>query len=835
MINGDIVKILTDDISVFNKFDTYNVMIFLYVPEQKEGIINCIYDGIRYNSINNLKLLIEQDIDFCISSNKKFTINAVNSCQILFIYDTDDKKCYRFDTFRKKRMMATFAIVDFNTSKLTNALIKSILNNIKNFEYNIIIFDNSDKQKFILDKSISNKCHDIIIYDNSRGNIIKFDPLIEKYVTDKEIGRANNYGSFKHTVTIDYMLTKIPEVYDNVILCDSDIIIKKDIDFIDESVVSAGSIIPINYRNLDRLCPFLQYINKKMMSERKLRYFDPSWAYGCSTVFPYTDTGYSMLKDIRSKNLPFKNINIFDYCDHLGSASFVDSRRNRIDGFIRSHKEYIEESVCFFTSVDEKYMKFVLPYIYFANKFNCGSSFEIVVVCSDDKFEDLQRKAQKLSELIKCDILIRKPKTNCITASKIRFIEEPEIRCKYTYCGDIDILILENISHFHISQMELYGTIFDNVVRYNGNGRLSGLHFVKTTEYYHCTKKARCVDYQKYSDEAVLKLICEKSGLKFRPKTIGFTNFNVNRPDHGFHISQNRKPFWLESPMSIDIKLYHYKTLYRILKNREYIAVSKMFDDEFNNILTTAVEFIKTNKFNGHNPDDIAFPKSQKKYVIYTCQTGNYEKQITETITDTINFDYFYFTDNPNINVDKAWKIIDINSISWIFPEKIKNDNVRKARYIKTHPHLFFENYQRSIWIDANMQFIVSPLQFIKSIDKTCLFTTIKHPTRTCIYDEAVAVLKLGKDDKTIVDAEIDSLNHDMFPHNHGLVESGVIVRNHKNGLVISVMEQWWEMIEGYSRRDQLSFDYIRWKNQFPINLITHKQRCEVIKRINHK
>jgi hypothetical protein len=88
------------------------------------------------------------------------------------------------------------------------------------------------------------------------------------------------------------------------------------------------------------------------------------------------------------------------------------------------------------------------------------------------------------------------------------------------------------------------------------------------------------------------------------------------------------------------------------------------------------------------------FPKTGKKYVIYTCQTGNYEKQINEIVTDTVNFDYFYFTDNPNIQIDKAWNIIDINKISWMFPERIKDDNVRKARFIKTHPHLFFDNYK---------------------------------------------------------------------------------------------------------------------------------------------
>lgn len=61
----------------------------------------------------------------------------------------------------------------------------------------------------------------------------------------------------------------------------------------------------------------------------------------------------------------------------------------------------------------------------------------------------------------------------------------------YVYIGDIDILFLEedlSIPDFHIRQMKQLGLPFSNKVRVDKNGiitkRLTGLHFLKTKEYF---------------------------------------------------------------------------------------------------------------------------------------------------------------------------------------------------------------------------------------------------------------------------------------------------------------------------------------------------------------
>ena len=53
------------------------------------------------------------------------------------------------------------------------------------------------------------------------------------------------------------------------------------------------------------------------------------------------------------------------------------------------------------------------------------------------------------------------------------------------------------------------------------------------------------------------------------------------------------------------------------------------------------------------------------------------------------------------------------------------------------------------------------------------------------------------------------------YPKNNGLTTNPIIVRNHNDSVVIKTMEDWWNEIKHNSKRDQLSFDYIAWKNEF--------------------
>ena len=155
------------------------------------------------------------------------------------------------------------------------------------------------------------------------------------------------------------------------------------------------------------------------------------------------------------------------------------------------------------------------------------------------------------------------------------------------------------------------------------------------------------------------------------------------------------------------------------------------------------------------------------------------------------------------------WIIIDITQIKNILNF---NNNIKLARFFKTHPHLFFKNYQKSVWIDGNIDIINNLNNCIDLLINDNYILCYDHPCRSCIYLEIDACKQLKKDIIKNLNNIQKYLIDENYPKNNGLIQSNILVRNHNNTDCIFLMEKWWEMINNYSIRDQLSFNYIFWK-----------------------
>ena len=70
------------------------------------------------------------------------------------------------------------------------------------------------------------------------------------------------------------------------------------------------------------------------------------------------------------------------------------------------------------------------------------------------------------------------------------------------------------------------------------------------------------------------------------------------------------------------------------------------------------------------------------------------------------------------------------------------------------------------------------------------------------------------------------------MPKEFGLFETNVLVREHNDKSCKKIMEEWWNEIKDKSERDQLSFTYILWKNNFSANDIGKIQ--DTIVKNNH-
>ena len=195
-----------------------------------------------------------------------------------------------------------------------------------------------------------------------------------------------------------------------------------------------------------------------------------------------------------------------------------------------------------------------------------------------------------------------------------------------------------------------------------------------------------------------------------------------------------------------------------------------------------------------------------KKLAIYTAIIGEYDTLKNPLYIDK-NCDYICFTDNINVK-SEIWEIIHV--------EKDNNlDDVKNARKIKILAHKYLFKYEQSIWIDGSYEIIGSVREYISKYSVNNPMLCLIHPQRHCIYDEANTCISIKKDDEKIISNVIKKYKHENYPPNNGLIASGILYRKHKDFRVINIMEEWWNEVEKFSRRDQLSFNYVCWKKNF--------------------
>jgi hypothetical protein len=208
------------------------------------------------------------------------------------------------------------------------------------------------------------------------------------------------------------------------------------------------------------------------------------------------------------------------------------------------------------------------------------------------------------------------------------------------------------------------------------------------------------------------------------------------------------------------------------------------------------LQLIKINKL---------FQKRNKR-VVYTSITGSYDKLLNHSHLAS-DWDYVCFSDTETANEENdAWDILPL-TMSQL-------DNVRNQRWHKVNAHKVLKRYKYTLYLDANID-IISPDFFIKlneSIASGAKLALPKHPKRNCTYQELVACIAQQKDDSSIMKKQIEFIKINKLPKNYGMYASGILLRKTNDRTINRAMEDWWNMIEKYSYRDQLSLPFVLWK-----------------------
>jgi len=207
--------------------------------------------------------------------------------------------------------------------------------------------------------------------------------------------------------------------------------------------------------------------------------------------------------------------------------------------------------------------------------------------------------------------------------------------------------------------------------------------------------------------------------------------------------------------------------------------------------------------------------------VIYTAIFGDYEGLLPQK--PIAGWDFVCFTDNTSLKAF-PWQIR-------LIEPPVPGDYTRSNRYLKINPHLFFPDHEISIFVDGNVLVVGNLDRLIKTVLRDHTMPCFDHgqakpDPRSCIYAEYNCLKQLAeqqgihKDDPKVRERHIDFLRAEQYPEHNGLIVGTVLVRRHRNLHLISVMEDWWHMVKTYSKRDQLSFNYVAWKHEFSYGVI---------------
>lgn len=234
----------------------------------------------------------------------------------------------------------TVCVVHYNTPKLTQCCIRSLLKHTKVDK--IIVFDNSDKLPFMMKNKQFVADHGglISVIDNTHGQHINFNRWLSAF-PDKEPSPGNDYGSAKHCISVQWLVDHSEEPF---VLMDSDVLVRRDIaDFWSHPdcawVGEVGENVKERFGyNIRKVQPFLCWLNVPLLHAHNIRYFNASYMWNLTTVVPNHryDTGAWFYRTVKEVQLPVQRVPLDGMIYHLAHASWRDRQPME---WLNEHKE----------------------------------------------------------------------------------------------------------------------------------------------------------------------------------------------------------------------------------------------------------------------------------------------------------------------------------------------------------------------------------------------------------------------------------------------------------------------------------------------------------------
>lgn len=130
----------------------------------------------------------------------------------------------------------------------------------------------------------------------------------------------------------------------------------------------------------------------------------------------------------------------------------------------------------------------------------------------------------------------------------------------------------------------------------------------------------------------------------------------------------------------------------------------------------------------------------------------------------------------------------------------------RDAKVPKLLPWLLAPGYDYYIWIDGNFALKADPHSVCTQLlaNQGVDIALFKHPWRSCVYEEAEAVMRLDLDRRELVEAQVHAYRRAGHAAQAGLFAGGFFAMRHSINSVRMCLA-WWDHVCRFSSLDQLS------------------------------
>ena len=208
----------------------------------------------------------------------------------------------------------------------------------------------------------------------------------------------------------------------------------------------------------------------------------------------------------------------------------------------------------------------------------------------------------------------------------------------------------------------------------------------------------------------------------------------------------------------------------------------------------------------GFHIESFMHVSSGNKKVVYTAIFGNYDNLKTHEYINP-DWDYVCFTDNQALTSD----VFTVKHVPCLFENTTKN-----ARMIKILSHLFLIGFDYSLWIDGSVKLRGRNInELIHENLSTHYISLHSHVKRNCVYEEEEACSQSNKDGADVLSAQVNFYRNQGMPAEAGLFETAEIARDQRSADVQALNSNWWQVLDSYSIRDQISLPYVFWQHGF--------------------